>query len=134
MSINQASIPLGATAFTPTGGSATTLKTRSQNANSMVAFLDEDSALLLQKTATFSVTPSKVSSTAPNGYTQARSSLTYKSPYTLDNGAVTVNTVRVELAADSELTPAERKTLRYNAALLLLDSDFDEFWDEQAIS
>jgi hypothetical protein len=97
-----------------------------------VAYLDEDLSLLQQKTLSLTVKPPKASASAPNGYTQARCSAALNQPFTLDNGETTVNTGRVELALDPEATPAERKALRYNLALFLVDEDFDEFWDEQS--
>jgi hypothetical protein len=98
------------------------------------AYLDEDLSLLEQKTLNLSVKPAKANASAPNGYSQARCSATLSQPFALDNGERTVNTGRVELALDPEATPAERKALRYNLALVLLDADFDEFWDEQSTS
>jgi hypothetical protein len=105
---------------------------RSNSANSVEAYLDEDLSLLSQKKVNFSVKPPKVSATAPGGYSQARATCVLQDPFVLDNGNTTVNTMRMELACDPEATPAERKALRYNAALILLDSDFDELWDELA--
>jgi hypothetical protein len=134
MTIENASVPLGPTSWAPTGGSATTVKIRSRNGNTLVAYLDEDLSLLQQKTLNFSVKPPKASASAPNGYTQARCAVSLNQPFALDNGETTVNTARAELALDPEATPAERKALRYNLALALLDEDFDEFWDEQSTS
>lgn len=132
MSIDSASVPLGPSSWAPTGGSATTVKVRSRTGNALVAYLDEDLSLLEQKTLNLSVKPPKANASAPNGYTQARCSAALNQPFSLDNGEMTVNTGRVELSLDPEATPAERKALRYNLALILLDSEFDEFWDEQS--
>lgn len=66
----------------------------------------------------------KPSSGAPNGSTQARAAMTFKSPLVLDNGNVTVNTVRVEVAYDPETTSAEIDELLVIGAQLFADSDF----------
>lgn len=117
-----------------TAGTATTLKHKTDSDNSIIVFLDDGSDLVSQKTVEFSYKGPKVQAGTPNGYTQARNSVVVKSPFILDNGELTVNTVRIEIAVDSELTAAEKLTLRDWAAQLLLDSDYTEFWDDQTVA
>lgn len=133
MTINSSSIPVGAT-FAPTGGTATTLKTKSANDSRHVAYLDDGATLSGQTTFEFSQKQPKVSVGAPNGYTQARNSTLIKQPFTLDNGNLTVNTIKIEVSCDVELTAAEKLTLRELAAHTLTDSDYTEFWDEQSMA
>jgi len=133
MSISAASVTVGAT-FAPTGGSATSLLQKSDDGNSVQTILDDGSILLSQKQVDFSTQAPKVSTGAPNGYTQARNTVVIKVPLTLDNGNRTVNTIRIELASDIETTDAERDTLRELAMHVLNDTDFDDFWNQQALS
>jgi hypothetical protein len=133
MTIANASIPIGAT-FAPSGGSATTIKTKEANGPRHLAFLDDGSALLDQQTADFSYKAPKVSVGAPNGYTQARNTVVVKVPLTLANGNLTVNTIRIEQSCDFETSAADKASLREWAVHLLNDSDFTEFWDDQSAS
>lgn len=133
MSIKSASIPLGPTAWTPTGGSAVTLKVIKAKDDTVHVYLDENLSILSRMTVQFQALAPSVSPSAPGGYTQARNKCTLLAPYALDNGVVTKNKGYIELSLDPEATPSERKALRYNLALLLLEDDFDEYWDELSI-
>lgn len=133
MSINAASITVGAT-FAPTGGSATTLKTKTLSESKHVVFLDDGASIAAQTVLEFSQKQPKVSSSAPNGYTQQRNTVLIKFPFALDNGSSTVNTAKVEVACDVELTAAEKLSMREYLLHLLSDSDFLEFWDDQSLA
>jgi hypothetical protein len=131
MTIASASIDVDCT-FTPSGGTATTLKTKESEGTGHIVFLDDGSDLISQKIVEFSYKKPKVQASAPNGYTQGRNSVVIKSPLGLDNDERTVNTVRIEVACDYETTAAEKLTLRNLAIHSLLDSEFLEFWDDQS--
>lgn len=133
--LNTASIDIGAT-LTPSGGTATTLKTKKMISarNMHILYLDDNSALNDQTTVECSQKEPRVNSGAPNGYTQARNILLVKDPFLLDNGETTINSIRVEQSCDAELTAAEKLELRVKAALMLIDSDLQEFWDEQSLA
>lgn len=130
--INGASFAIGAS-FAPTGGTATDVKTKT-NVEKHIAYLDDGSALIDQKVLEFSSKDPVVNASAPNGYTQARSTVVVKVPLSLDNGNRTINTVKMEIACDIETTDAEKATLREYALHCLSDSDIQEFWDEQSRS
>lgn len=131
MTIASSSIDVDCT-LTPSAGTATTLKTKEFDGDVHTVFLDDASELIAQKTVDFSYKPPKVQASAPNGYTQARNTVVFKSPLALDNGNMTVNTVRIEISCDYETTAAEKATLRNIAAQLLIDSDYTEYWDDQS--
>lgn len=127
MPFTSASVSSGAT-VAPTGGSALAFTGQGIRNNAHTAVAMADTSLLLRRSITASVKEPKVSVGAPNGYTQARATIVFKSPLALDNGNHTVNTVRIELAYDEETTSAEIEELRIIAAQLLADSDFDNLW------
>ncbi len=81
-----------------------TLLTSSET--SLKAFFGPE-AFIDRKTVEFSVKEPKVSSTAPNGYTQARRKVLIKEPLALDNGNYTTNTVSIEFSVDVETTDLE---------------------------
>ena len=130
--INNASVPVGTT-YTPSGGTATSFKTKS-NRDNHIAYLDDGSELIDQVTAEFSVKEAKVLESAPNGYSQARNSVFVRNPLALDNGGRTMNTGSVSLNCDIETTDAEKLAILELLAHFILDSDFAEFWLEQSQS
>lgn len=133
MAISSASVLKDGTVST-TGGTATSLASLGNTLGQHNCYFDDGSEFLAQSNIDFTVKAPKVSATAPNGYTQARNTVLIKVPLALDNGSVTVNTVRIDFASDIEMTDAERLTMRVYAAQILSDSDFTEFWDNQSLS
>lgn len=133
MSIQSASVPIGAT-FSPTGGSATSLLTKRQEGNTVSTILDDGSAFIDQTVLEFSTKEPKVSASAPDGYTQRRNVVYVKVPRTLANGNTTVDTLRLEVAASVETSAANLTSLRELAVHALTDSDFTDFWEEQSMS
>jgi len=132
MSLNNASILLGATeSFT--GGSALNFATLGPRENGNTLYATDDSDIrtrreIICKTVQASTNPDK-----PNGYTQSRSAVTLKVPLPLDNGTITVNTIRIEVSTDVETTELEKLALRQIALQVLSDSDFTEFWNNQSV-
>lgn len=133
MTISASSIAIG-TAISVTGGTATGVISKGDSLNKHIVVLDDSSSFADQTTFTFNVKEPKVSITAPAGYTQARNSVVISRPLTLANGARTMNSVKIELAVDSETTDAQRDALRELAAQAIFDTDFDQYWNKQAIS
>jgi hypothetical protein len=113
------------------GGTDTDLKLKDRGQGYVNMILDDGSEFINQVTFTFSFKDPKVSASAPNGYTQARTSVVMRSPLALDNGEYTVNTGRIELAVDHETTNSEVQTMLNCMGQLLCDSDFTEAWAEQ---
>lgn len=134
MSLKTASVLKDGTVAT-TGGTATTFidKGTSPQGNTWIGIFDDGSEFLNQSQCSFTVSDPKVQSGAPNGYTQARSSIALKVPLVLDNGEVTHNTLRISLACDHETTAAEITSMLVYGAQLLTDSDFTDFWTKQAL-
>lgn len=136
MSFKNATIQKDPASITYGTGTATTLKTLgdSMSQHSLWASVTGEDLPLQQRTeVAATIKQPKVSATAPNGYTQARNTIVVKAPLVLDNGNVTVNTVKIEISVDVETTSAEKATLRDYASQLLTESSFEEFWNSQSI-
>jgi hypothetical protein len=127
MSINGATPIVGGTYAVPTSGTADTLSAVG-NQNSMEAVFDGDTEYLTQKSISFSCKSPTVSANAPNGYTQARRSAFLQFPEILDNANRTVNSIRIELGVDYEMTAAEIAEYCLIASQVLADPDYAAFW------
>lgn len=123
MSLSNASISEGAT-IAPTGGTALAFEGAGARGNSHMIFASADTDLRTRRTITTTVREPKPLATAPNGYSQARTSFTMKFPLELDNGNITVNTVRIEFSTDPETSQAELEEYRVQAAQVCSDADF----------
>jgi hypothetical protein len=115
------------------GGTATPLTSLGNTLNTHNLFMDGTDHLTRTEVVA-TVKQPKPSVGAPNGYTQARSILTIKTPLALDNGNYTVNTVQISFSCDVETTQAEKQTLLNFAVNALSDSDFTEFWENQSVA
>lgn len=132
MSLNNASILADATeSFT--GGTALAFSSLGPREHGNVLYALDDSDIRTRRELAINVVLAKPRSTAPNGYTQSRSSVTGKVPLSLDNGNVTVNTIKIEVSCDVETTDAEKLALRQLGMQMLSDSDFTELWDNQSV-
>lgn len=127
MSLDNASIPIGAT-YAPTGGSATTMKTLETSAGSRKLYLDDGSDMILRKTCLATAKAPVPNSGAPNGYTQSRVTAVFHVPFLLDNGNYTTNSIKIEASFDPELTTAEVEAQLWDLVRhVCVDSDFDDF-------
>lgn len=133
MALTSASINVDGTVAT-TGGTATALTKLGGSLDSHDAILADNAAYAARTQISFVAKPPKVSATAPAGYTQARTSVKLMKPKTLANAARTINSVKLELSVDPETTAAEIQTLLVLSAQLLVDSDFADFWKQQALA
>jgi hypothetical protein len=131
MTIASASVAIGAT-FAPSGGSATSLLTKSSEGTQHIVYLDDGSDLIDQETYDFSYKAPKSSASAPGGYTAARNTVVIKVPLDLADGSSYVDTVRIEIACAQERTAAQKLSLRERAMHILNDADFTSFWDDQS--
>jgi hypothetical protein len=116
-----------------TGGTATSFKSQGSDKSSHELVLDDSAEFEALTFLDCSIKKPKVSATAPNGYTQRRCTMLLKVPLALDNGSVTINTVKIEIATDVEMTAAEKLSMRVLAAQLIHDSEFVDFWDTQLL-
>jgi len=127
MSLNNATLKTGAT-MAPTGGSDLNFESRGNLLDRNNLFVPADLDLRTRREISCVIKDPKVSASAPNGYTQARATATFKSPLELDNGNITVNTVQISMACDVETTDAEKDELLIIAAQMLTDADFTSFF------
>lgn len=116
-----------------TGGTATGMIDKGGTLEKWEGILDDGSEFISQSVCSFTIKDPKVNIGSPNGYTQARSTVTLKVPLLLDNGSYTVNTLSIQLAVDHETTDAEISTMLVYGAQLLADSDFSDFWKKQSL-
>lgn len=123
MPISNASILSGVT-MTPSGGTAVPFGSLGIRNGTNTLYATGDADLRTRRTIVCSAKEAKVAPGAPNGYTQARATAVFKTPLVLDNGNITVNTVRIEVAYDIESSAAEVTELKLMAAQILTDSDF----------
>lgn len=124
MSLKDASIMTAPTSFTVNGGSALAFSELYSSGEKVTIGVSADTDLRLRRTMDAHIYQPKPNSGAPNGYTQGRAKVVFKSPLLLDNGAITVNTVKVEVAFDVETTDAERTELCDIGGQIFIDSDF----------
>lgn len=133
MSLKDGNLSVTSTAITATGGSADTLKSISDDSSKHTLYYGTG-GFLGRSIVEFSKTEPQANASSPSGYTQARCSLVVKQPKTLANERTTVNTVRVQLAADVETTDAEKLEMVRIVAQLLGLADYSNFWTNQSLS
>lgn len=133
MGIQSSSINIDGTVAT-TAGTATGLIAKGGTLNEFLAILDDSSEFIAQTKIKFTVSDPRVQTSAPNGYTQARSGVKVVVPLALDNSSHTTNTLTMQLSVDPETTDAEIESMLVMGAQLLADSDFSDFWKKQSLS
>lgn len=131
MSLTAASILKDGT-IGVTGGTATAFTRISGDLNQANVVFD-GTTILSRTEGVFARKSPKVSSSSPDGYTQARRSVLLKIPQVLADGSLTYDTVKIEMSRSVETTAADVLTYRGIAAQVLSDSDFDEFWEEGSL-
>lgn len=134
MPLSTASILSGATYVTPTGGTALTFAGRGAQNNTHILVDSAATDARTQKSIVCSVKDPKVSAGAPNGYTQARVTVTTKSPKTLANLNITVNTMQTTMATDTETTAAEIAELKLQHIQAIMDADFTALWLNRSLA
>jgi len=133
MGIQSSSVNIDGT-VSATGGTATGVITKGNTLDQLNVILDDSSEFISETKLEFKVKSPVVQTSAPNGYTQARSSIKIFVPLALDNGNTTINTFELKLACDHETTAAEIESMLVLAAQLAADSDFSDFWKKQSLS
>jgi hypothetical protein len=133
MAIETSSILYDGTVAT-TGGTATGVITKGGTLNQLNVILDDSSEFIDQTKVEFTVREPVVNTSAPNGYTQARSAVRMLVPLSLDNTNRTINSLKIELSVDHETTDAEIQSILVAGAQFLVDSDFSDFWKKQSLS
>lgn len=133
MGIQSSSVNIDGTVAT-SAGTATGMIVKGGNLNELVTVLDDSSEFIAQTKIRFSIVDPKVQTSAPNGYTQARSIVKVVVPLALDNLSYTTNTLEIRLGVDPEASDSEIESMLVLGAQLLADSDFSDFWKKQSLS
>lgn len=133
MSLSNASLFTGAT-VAPTGGSALAFTSGGISAGVNPLYCTADDDLRTRREVICTTKAPKVSASAPNGYTQQRAAANIKFPLELDNGNITINTLRIELSCDVETTSTEKDEYMSVGAQLLCDADFTEFFQNLSLA
>jgi len=132
MSVSNASIVTAPSSITVTGGTAVAFSSLGLADGKQTLFVAADTDQRIRRSIDVSVKPAKSSSSAPNGYTQPRATLTLKKPKVLANGKITVATLRVEMAYDVEYTQTEIQEMVDFGAQFFCDADFANFWKQMS--
>lgn len=128
MSINNAQINNGATAVTPTGGTAITLIGTGIQNNVHPAYVSEDTSLKTRRTVAFQVKAPQANSKSIGGYTQAYRKVRITFPRTLTDGSITNDELFIQLRSDISATDAELQNEVFVGAQVLADPEFAAFW------
>lgn len=133
----QATIKSGATAIAPTGGTDITLSAMGIQNGIASTFVSQDTSMLTRRSIDFSSKDPKANAASPGGMTQARRKVVLHCPRTITAGAsqvITQDKVTIELSFDVNATLAQVNDLRYLAAQLVADGDFDNFYQAGSLA
>jgi len=97
--------------------------------NQVELYVPADTNLKTRRSAKLALSPPAINKGAPGGYTQNRATVKLRFPRTLTDGAITVDVIEITKSVDASATSAENLEYRKIAAQILMDSDFDTFWD-----
>jgi hypothetical protein len=127
--IESTAVTSGSSAvISPTGGSSETFVAMGIVDGKQTIYFDGDGDFNSRRTITFSKTDPKPNASSPGGYTQERRLVVIKRPKTLDNGDVTIETLRMEMSTASETTDSEKLDLQFTGAQVLGHADFVDYW------
>lgn len=127
MSLKNAVVKTGAT-HAPTGGSDLTFGDFGTVGTKVALGVPADTDMRLRRSIDGSFKTPRANASSPNGYTQARATLTFKKPILLANGKITVNTIQVSVAYDWEASDAQKQELMDVGAQMCYDADFISFF------
>lgn len=132
MTIENASLNVGATSVSPTGGTATSFTVQGSDSTSAKMFLDGAASFAATTRVQLFTRDPKVNASAPDGYTQKRSTYRLLRPKALASGSITVNSGTIDLGVSVESTDAEILDLQLSLAQALADAALAEFWQNQS--
>jgi hypothetical protein len=132
MSLNDASL-LESGTVSASGGTALAFESKGMLLDKNTLFVSADTDLRTRREVDCLVKYPKIQASAPNGYTQARAIVTLKVPLSLDNGAVTVNTIQISMSYDVETSDTEKDDMLTLGAQILSDSDFSGFFKNLSV-
>lgn len=132
MSLKTISLNVGGT-LSASGGTVTSLKSLGNNTEYHNLIIDDGTSIGEQTNLKASVKRPRVDSTAPNGYTQARNTLSVYRPVTPSGGVRTLNSVAITVSVDPSSTDAQVTELVNIAGQLMTDSDAVDFFTDQSV-
>jgi hypothetical protein len=133
MALSGAAILVDGT-ITPSGGTSTNWATLGNSPNLHQLFLDDSAEFVLQTKILAQANEGRVQTSAPNGYTQHRSSFKLSVPIIPTDRNRTVNTIQLIQATDVYTTDAQNLSMRVLAAQLLIASAYEEFWVNRSMA
>lgn len=126
MALINGSIPVGAT-YSPTGGTARTIKFLGNIVNGIKAFIDDSPAnAILRKVLYVTSRAATPDSNTTSGFTAEKRKIEIQVPFTNGSGEVEVDKVIVEFWYSVNSDATQRALCRGLAANLVLDSDSDD--------
>lgn len=129
MAITNASIPVGAS-YSPTGGTARTIKALGQVLNGMKYYIDDSPGTTILRKLLYATTRAATpSSTATSGYTSEKRRIEVQLPFTNGAGEVEVDKVIIEHWVSVNSDATQRALGRGIVANLAVDADFDDLWN-----
>jgi len=132
MTIEASVVKTATTDISATGGANATLQSLGGGLVEHNAYYGTGS-VLDRKTVSFKVSRPKPAPSAPNGYSQQRSSIVLKFPKLLANEQTVVDTVRITVASSSETTELELAEYARLGAQFLGLADYSSFWVSQSV-
>jgi len=128
MALQSASIQSGAT-WAPTGGSALAFTPDGRTITGGLSLVvSSDTNLLTRRSL---VAKSSLPAAAPTVGAMAKlgkNSMVYMIPFTSADGKIYNQSVRIEMSCHAEYSEANKTILVADAAALLVDPDFTNFW------
>lgn len=131
MSIKTSSLLLGGT-VAATGGTATGMIDKGNTLYQTNVVLDDSSEFASQTRMEYTIKEPKVSTGAPNGYTQKRNTVRILVPLVPSGGESTINSFTITGSVDPMTTEAQMDELRSLAAQAIADTDLSDFWNHQS--
>lgn len=122
-----------ATSMSVTGGTSKSYTVMKRGNGSLnVADLSETDSRL-RRSVDFRATLSRISPSAPNGYTQERKEAKFRFPIVLANSNRTENSVTVTLSHDIETTAAQKLEMRLTVAQSLSQAAWQDYWNSGSV-
>lgn len=112
----------GAVVVSEAGGDVVTYAFRAGNDDTRHYHVLADTDQRVRRTCTVKIVPPRPNAGSINGYTQARTTVTFREPMILANGKITVNTDKHELAYDIEASTALKQRLINAQAIAVINN------------
>lgn len=133
MSLSSLTVQRAPSGISFTGGTTESYSVKSSSGKTLNLMCTADTDYRTARTMSFTANPPNIAPLAPNGYTQARNSVTLKVPKLLANGKITVNTINVTISTDVETTSAEISFLMDTMSQVMSSANAVTFFHNQAL-